>query len=131
MRKYPRRVSFTVTLAVSCVSSWLLWSGMPGMLAQWTDLGVAGKGTFTVTNLPISNFAGWTATANATPLAADFNADGKTDVAVTGAADFAGWAALSNVRHLIGDFNGDGKADIALTGHAGWTTLPVAFSQSQ
>lgn len=119
---------------------------------QWIDLGVADKGTFTVTNLPISTFAGWTATANATPLAADFNADGKTDVAVTGPADwtslptafsngnggffvtnraivnFAAWAATANVEIVAGDFNGDSKSDIALTGVAGWNTLPVAFS---
>ena len=125
---------------------------------RWTTLPVAfsnGNGTFNVTNQPIADFASWASAFSAKPLTGDFDNDGKTDVALTGvsgwttipvafssgtgtfdvtnqpAADFAGWAALSNVRHLIGDFNGDGKADIALTGHAGWTTLPVAFSQSQ
>jgi FG-GAP-like repeat len=121
----------------------------------WATLPVAfsnGDGTFNVTNLPIANFAGWAATANAEPLVGDFNGDGLTDVALTGPsgwatlpvafsngdgsfnvtnlpiANFAGWAATANAKPLIGDFNGDGLADVALTGASGWATLPVAFS---
>jgi hypothetical protein len=29
---------------------------------------------------------------------------------------------------ITGDFNGNGRTDIALVGGAGWTTIPVAFS---
>ena len=120
--------------------------------SEWGDLGVVDKGTFTVTNLPVANFPGWTAVANATTLAGDFNSDGKTDLVVTGAADwtsvptafsngdgrfnvrnfpivnFGPWAATANVAKVAGDFNGDGRTDIALTGGAGWGSIPVAFS---
>ena len=119
---------------------------------EWSDLGTVDKGTFTFTNLPISNFPGWTATANATTLPGDFNGDGKTDLAVTGPADwaslptafsngngtffvtnksivsFAAWTASPNAEAIAGDFNGDGKTDIAVTGVSGWGSLPVAFS---
>ena len=60
----------------------------------WTTLPVAlsnGDATFTVTNVPISHFAGWAATANANPLTGDFNGDGKTDVALIGPS---GWNTL-------------------------------------
>lgn len=121
----------------------------------WFTLPVAfsnGDGTFGITNQPITNFAGWAATANAKPLVGDFNADGRADVALTGPSgwsslpvafasgagnfnvtnapitNFAVWAATPNAKPLVGDFNHDGRTDIALTGPSGWATLPVAFS---
>ncbi|HLP59209.1 MAG TPA: VCBS repeat-containing protein [Candidatus Deferrimicrobium sp.] len=121
----------------------------------WATLPVAfsnGNGTFNVTNQPITNFAGWAATANVKMLTGDFNGDGKTDIVLTGVngwatlpiafsngngtftvtnqpvKNFAMWAATPNVRVVTGDFNGDKKRDIALTGVNGWATLPVAFS---
>ena len=124
------------------------WTTMPMALSN-------GNGTFNVTNTAIADFASWAASSTAKPVTGDFDHDGKTDVALMGPSgwttlpvafsngngsfqvtnqpivDFAALAALSNAKPLVGDFNGDGKADIALTGHAGWTTLPVAFSQSQ
>ena len=123
----------------------------------WNTLPVAfsnGDGTFNVTNQPINNFASWAATANATPLVGDFNGDGVTDVALTGASgwstlpvafsngngtfnvtnqaivNFAGWAATTNATPLIGDFNGDSRTDVGLTGPSAWGTLPAAFSLS-
>src|SRR5262245_29685116 len=89
-------------------------------------------GSFAVTSIPIANFAGWAATTNAKLPVGDFNGDGKTDVAITGAsgwnnlpvafsngdgtfnvtnaavANFPGWAATTNANILVGDFNGDG-----------------------
>ena len=86
-------------------------------------------GSFAGTSIPVSNFAGWAATLNAKPLVGDFNADGKTDVALTGpsgwnnlpvafskgdgtfnvtnaaAGTFPGWAATTNAKILVGDFN--------------------------
>ena len=80
-------------------------------------------------------FAIWAGTANAKPLMGDFNGDGRTDVALTGAStwhavpvafsngdgsfnvtnptmtsNFPGWAATAGAIPLVGDFNGDGKA---------------------
>src|ERR1700692_2613504 len=126
--------------------------------AGWATMPVAfsnGDGTFTVTNLPIANFAGWAATPNAKAIVGDFNGDGLADVALIGAsgwstmpvalsngdgtfnvtnvsnasiANFATWAATPNVQILVGDFNGDGTTDVALTAPSGGATLPVAFS---
>lgn len=123
--------------------------------SAWYTLPVAfsnGNGTFSVTNVGNSTFASYASYSNAEPMAADFNGDGKTDIAVLGAGGmsfiptalsngdgsfspqthwapyFPGWASNPYVRKLLGDFNGDGKADFGLTGTEGWSTLPVAFS---
>jgi hypothetical protein len=114
-----------------------------------------GDGRFDVTNFPIDNFAGWAAAFNATPVVGDFDGDGRSDVALTGASgwftmpvafsgglgtfrvlnqpivNFAGWAAAANAKPLVGDMNHDGRTDVVLTGPSGWNTLPVAFSLSQ
>jgi hypothetical protein len=123
--------------------------------AGWSTLPVAfsnGNGSFSVTNLPITDFAGWASDPQAKKLTGDFNGDGRTDIALTGpagwntlpvafslgngsftvtnlpSADFAGWASDPQAKKLTGDFNGDGRTDIALTGSSHWETLPVAFS---
>ena len=124
---------------------------------NWTTLAVAfsnGDGTFNVKNTTITNFAVWAALPNVKPLVGDFNGDGKTDVALTGAStwnyipvafsngdgsfnvtnvtisNFGGWAAISSATPLVGDFNADGRADVSLTGPSSWNFLPVAFSQT-
>ena len=60
------------------------WGSMPVAFSN-------GNGTFSVSNQPIVNFAGWAATANAIPLVGDMNSDGRTDVLLTGPA---GWASM-------------------------------------
>jgi len=114
-------------------------------------------GSFTVTNRTVASFPGLAFASGAKVVSGDFNGDGKTDIAVTGHAGwgtiplalsngdgtftFANppvtnqpawaptWAASSNVQAVAGDFDKDGRTDIALVGHAGWGTIPVAFSR--
>jgi hypothetical protein len=118
-----------------------------------------GNGGFTYVNPAVASFPGWASESNVEVLAGDFDGDQRTDLALVGHAgwgtipvafsrmsltgtgtfvvsnlapstpSFNVWAAESNVKAVAGDFDADGDADIALTGHAGWETIPVAFSQ--
>jgi hypothetical protein len=126
-------------------------TGGPG----WNTLPVAfsnGAAGFNVTNFGILNFADWAQAPGVARLTGDFDGDGRTDLALTGGpgwntlpvafsngngtfnvtnwgiVNFAIWAQDPSAIKLTGDFNGDGRTDIALTGPAGWTTVPVAFS---
>jgi hypothetical protein len=59
-------------------------------VAGWASIPVAfsdGDGTFNATN-ENSRFAGWASSAGAKVLTGDFNGDGNTDIALTGAAEF-------------------------------------------
>jgi hypothetical protein len=121
----------------------------------WTTLPVAfsaGNGSFNVTNKSLASFPGWARTARVQAVAGDFNADGKTDIALAGGP---GWntipVALSNgdgsfnalnnsnsagaalatkegVQAVVADFDGDGAADIALPGGVGFTSVPILHS---
>jgi hypothetical protein len=125
--------------------------------AGWSTLPVAFSvacwgSPYNVTNLPLGGFPGWASSAGAQPIAADFDGDGKADIAITGPSGwssmpvafsngdgsfrvtnaglslFPAWASSPGARALAGDFDGDGDADVAITGPSGWTSLPVAFS---
>ena len=126
------------------------------MLFAFTVMTCFAQGGFAVSsgNGGTAFFAIWASTANAKPLVGDFNGDGRTDVALTGASgwktvpvafsngdgtfnvtsvpitnnNFPFWAATAGAIPLVGDFNGDGKADVTLTGAPNWATLAVAFS---
>ncbi|MBG6135841.1 FG-GAP-like repeat-containing protein [Longispora fulva] len=165
--------TFTVTCAAPGLD-WLTWAANPNArLASgdfngdgrtdlaltggynWSTLPVAmskGDGTFTVTNAPIGEFANWVTSSNVRLVSGDFNADGRTDLALTGGpnwstlpvamskgdgtftvtnapiTDFGGWASNPAAKVVTGDFNGDGRADLVMTGASGWTCIPVALS---
>ncbi len=121
----------------------------------WNTIPVAfsnGNGSFGVTNSWVSNFPVYAGQTGAMPVAGDFDGDGRGDIALVGGvnwttvpvalsngdggfrdmnrtvADLPVYAAQAGARAIGGDFNGDGFGDIALTGAAGWTTVPVGFS---
>jgi hypothetical protein len=113
-----------------------------------------GDGSFHVTNTAIAGFATWAAQGTKL-VSADFDGDGKADLALVGGAGwgsipvafsngdgsfrvtnianssgFPSWAQISNgAAAVAGDFDGDGKGDIALVGGApGWGSIPIAYS---
>jgi len=126
--------------------------------AGWGSVPVAvsaGDGTYnSVSNCAVHAMNSWIDSAGARPLVADFNGDGKDDIALTGGSgwasipvaastsagcfavsnrgvtQFPGWAAAANVQVVAGDFNSDGHGDIAAIGHSGWASLPTAFGTS-
>lgn len=119
----------------------------------WSTIPVAFSnrdGSFRVTNLMTQNIPAWAQASGAYAVAGDFNGDGAADIALLGGSgwtsipvafsnrngtfaqsntivpDFPAWSG--SARAVVGDFNGDHVDDIALSGGAGWTTIPVAFS---
>jgi hypothetical protein len=122
---------------------------------DWTTVPVAfsrGDGTFTVTNRPIGEFAVWANAPGVKIVTGDVNGDGRTDIVLTGGPGWwtipvafsngdgtfnvsnqydpsiPGLAQVAGAQVVAGDVNGDGRADLILTGGAGWSTIPVAFS---
>jgi len=123
----------------------------------WSTIPVAldnGDGTVEIKN-EYSDFA-FAAWNWITPVAGDYNGDGFTDIAAVGDSfhipsgiplalsngdgtfnyvynylpQFQEWATNSGATPVGGDFNGDGFSDIALVGGWGWSTIPIAFSNS-
>jgi hypothetical protein len=130
--------------------------------AGWASIPIAfsnGNGMFNVTNQNVTNpwladFPALARVSGVRIIEGDYNADGKTDLALIrqeagwgsvpvafsngsgsftmtnqGVPNFPAWAADPSVKIVPGDFDGDGRQDIALIRRSvGWTTVPIAFS---
>jgi hypothetical protein len=118
--------------------------------------------SFNVTNFGViygdTNIPLYATNSGAKAVAGDFNGDGLSDIALTGAqgwttipiafslgdghfqgtnntvtsgdTQFTLYATNSTARPVSGDFDGDGVGDIALVGGTGWTTMPIAFGSA-
>jgi len=124
-----------------------LTGGWVDPVHPWNTLPVAfsnGDGSFRVTNREVVTIPDSSTQTGATPVAGDFNGDGKQDIALVGgslngapwlslpvafsngdgsfvvtnlwAADFPLITSLPGAKAVTGDFNGDGLWDIAATG---------------
>ncbi|MEK7316427.1 MAG: VCBS repeat-containing protein [Candidatus Eisenbacteria bacterium] len=123
------------------------WGSIPVAFANRT-------GTFNVTNAAFpGSFGAMASKAGAKAVAADFDGDGKADIALTGVSgwtaiplalsngdgtfrssslpgpgNFGTLAATAGVKAIAADFNGDRRADMGLVGGNNWMTFPIALS---
>ena len=121
----------------------------------WNTIPVAfsdGAGGFSYTNSYVPWVPSWTANANVTVHAADFDGDGLTDLALTNSSswnsvpvafsngdgtfdvanmyepEITAWARTWNVDVAAGQFNDDSCADLAFTGTGYWGEIRLALS---
>jgi hypothetical protein len=112
-------------------------------------------GGWAIRSKSVGTFGIWATKNGVTPLAGDFNGDGRTDIALLNqgagwgsvpvsfaksdgswtvlsksVGNFGVWATRNGVTPLAGDFNGDGRSDIALLNQGtGWVGVPVAYAK--
>jgi hypothetical protein len=114
----------------------IVLTGVPGLNTLPMALS-RGDGNFEVINLNVGTFASWASNTQFAKLTGDFNGDGRTDIALTGApywstvpillsdrngtftvknesANIAYYSAYPQSVKLTGDFNGDGRTDLAV-----------------
>jgi len=112
-----------------------------------------GNGAFRLGATQDATIANRARIAGVKPVEGDFDGDGRSDIALPGAAgssipvlfsrgnvnglftltnvaspQCAAWASTAGAKPVSGDFNNDGKDDIAWVGVA-WSSIPIAYSQ--
>ena len=120
--------------------------------AAWTTIPIAfataTRGAFNLVQKTVANFPTW-ATQHAYAVAGDFDGDGRSDIALTGAptwstvpiaysngdgtfavtnfgyGTFPSLAKASSVRVMAGDYDGDGLSDIMLFGATQTTNATI------
>ena len=162
---YPVKIGWDATTGLGSINGTKLLCALRDLTTRsdlaltgvsgWATIPVAfadGDGTWTVTNDAAGSFPAWATTPGVRVVTGDFAGNGRTDVALTGAAgwatipvafangdgtwtvtndaagSFPAWATTPGVVLVKGDFAGNGRTGLALTGAAGWATIPVAFA---
>jgi hypothetical protein len=125
--------------------------------SNWGSIPVAfanADGTYRWTNQTVTDFPAWSRAPGVQAVVGDFNADGRDDLALAGAAtwgstpvalslgdgrfartnpgapNFAARAAQAGAQVVAGDFDGDGYADLAVTGAANRTDVYVRMTRT-
>jgi hypothetical protein len=113
-----------------------------------------GGGSFDVSNLDANEFAAVAKLPSVRPIAGDYDADGRSDIALVGlpgssqimvafslgdgsfrvvseaCQGLGAWAAAAKVQPVGGDFDADGRSDIAFVGAPDSPrTIPIAYAR--